>query len=168
MNMHKAVWATCRWHVWLVLRHKQLHNVFFPLCSSEEQGRELEKKRTLQGTSSFPQQGWITSTLMKQTRIQRSTKPMRADNASVHPQDTPTPRTIHLTELYANSVSLQSFSTLKHNALISDVNIYADVTDTMHHKDFNIQWRLAALCSGTPSQKLLVLVKCVKSCKNTI
>lgn len=109
MNMHKAVWATCRWHVWLVLRHKQLHNVFFPLCSSEEQGRELEKKRTLLGTSSFPQQGWITSTLMKQTRIQRSTKPRRADNASVHPQDTPTPRTIHLTKLYANSFFVAEF-----------------------------------------------------------
>lgn len=119
MNMHKAVWATCRWHVWLVLRHKQPHNVFFPLCSSEEQGRELEKKRTLLGTSPFPQQGWITSTLMKQTRIQRSTKPIAADNAGVHPQDTPTRRTIHLTKVYANTFSLQSFSPLKRNALIS-------------------------------------------------
>lgn len=120
MNMHEAVWATCRWHVWLVLRHKQPRNVFFPLCSSEEQGRELEKMRTLLGTSPFPQQGWITSTLMKQTRIQRSTKPMRAVDASVHPQDTPTRRTIHLKNLYANTFSLQTFfSPLKLNALIS-------------------------------------------------
>lgn len=87
---------------------------------------------------------------MKQTRIQRSTKPIAADDAGVHPQDTPTRRTIHLTKVYANTFSLQSFSPLKHNALISILQFlltggivrYKHLcirhTHTMHHNEFSI------------------------------
>lgn len=110
--------ATCRWHVWLVLRHEQPHTVFLPLCSrllwGTRKWARKEDDEESPGNFSFSQRAWNTYTLMKQTRAQRSTEPpsvhVRADARRCQraPQTTCTRRTMHLTKLYANTFSFQS------------------------------------------------------------